>query len=210
MSDSKTDKKDKRGKRAQTDGDIVFEEETDGFGREKGDVVKKLKEELAACKKERGEYLEGWQRARADFQNYKKKTAEDVKEARTRAENALLESFFPVLDSFAMAFADKEAWEKVDEAWRRGVEHIHSQLRSVLDDCGVEETGKEGEVFDPAFHTSVEIVETDMRERDGTIAAVLQKGYVRRGYVLRPARVKVWRASAEARENENISKHKSE
>src|SRR3989338_6958519 len=59
----------------------------------------------------------------------------------------ILSRFLSVMDSFNLAFANKEAWEKVDPNWRQGVEHIYSQFSSVFEEYGVKEIGKEGEIF---------------------------------------------------------------
>jgi molecular chaperone GrpE len=96
------------------------------------------------------------------------------------------------MDSFDMAFSNKEAWEKVDANWRTGVEYIYAQMNSVFENYGVQSIGKVGEKFNPEFHQSVEHIETDDQSKDDTIAQVLQKGYKTKDKVIRPARVKVF------------------
>ena len=155
--------------------------------------LKKLKDELKKCKKERQENMNGWQRSRADYANLK--TEEEKKKAHITEfikEDVLL-SFLPVLDSFDMAFANKDAWEKVDANWRTGVEHIYNQLLSVFKDNGVSDISESGISFDPELHQSVETVNTENKKEDGMISGVVNKGYKINGRILRPAKVKVYK-----------------
>ncbi len=155
------------------------------------DKNKKLRSELSDCKKQSQEYLVGWQKERADFANYKaneeKKRTERIASLRT----GLITDFFPVLDSFDMAFSNKEAWEKVDSNWRMGVEYIYSQLMSVLENYHVEVINTDHIHFDPMFHDPVETVDLDSPELDGKIIRIIQKGYRVSDSVLRPAKVQV-------------------
>ncbi len=91
-----------------------------------------------------------------------------------------------------MAFANREAWEKVDPNWRKGVEYIYSQMNSIFEEYGVKEIGKEGEAFDPNIHQSIDMVATDQKESDHHVAEVVQKGYKLGDRVIRPARVNVY------------------
>ena len=92
-----------------------------------------------------------------------------------------------------MAFANKEAWEKVEKNWRMGVEYIHQQLLKVLSDNGVMEISPVvGDIPNSNLHDMIENVVTDDESKDHTIAQVMQKGYKITGRVLRPARVKVY------------------
>ncbi len=160
--------------------------------RDPAEAVKKLKEALTACKKERQEYLSGWQRAQADYANLKK----DEERDRTRfvkfATETFLKELLPALDSFHTAFGNKEAWEKVDLNWRMGVQHIYAQLRSVLERHGLSFIEpKIGEPFDPKQHQSVGTAGVEKREQEHTVAAVLQKGYALHGKIVEPAKVQV-------------------
>ena len=155
-------------------------------------TLKKFREDLKTCKKEKEEYLTGWQKERADFANYKK--AEDDRRAMfsESMRERILTRFLAVLDSFNMAFANREAWEKVDENWRRGVEYIYGQMNTVFEEYGVKPVGVVGEIFDPNIHQPIEMVQTDKKEQDHTISIVIQKGYKLGDRVIRPARVNVY------------------
>jgi len=155
-------------------------------------TLKKFRADLKQVKKEKEEYLTGWQKERADFVNYKKQE-EDRKFMHSESiRERILTRFLTVLDSFNMAFADKQAWAKVDENWRKGVEYIYGQMNTVFEEYGVKSVGEVGEIFDPNIHESIEMIETDKKESDHTIVDVIQKGYKLGDRVLRPARVNVY------------------
>ena len=155
-------------------------------------TLKKLRADLKECRKEKEEYLTGWQKERADFANYRKQEEDRKAMLSESMRERILGRFLNVLDSFNMAFANKEAWEKVDPNWRKGVEYIYSQLASVFEEFGVKEIGKEGEKFDPNIHQSIEVVGTEDKSKEHTIAEVIQKGYKLGERVMRPARVNVY------------------
>ncbi len=155
-------------------------------------TLKKLREDLKVAKKEKEEYLTGWQKERADFANYKK-NEEDRKAMVSEAmRERILTRFLGVIDSFNMAFANKEAWEKVDENWRRGVEYIYGQMNTVFEEYGVKSVGEVGETFDPNIHQPIEMIPTDKKDQDHKVANVIQKGYKLGERILRPARVNVY------------------
>ncbi len=176
------------------ENDVVFEE-SDEEGAEKGvkDKLTKLKEKIASLEKESKEYLDGWQRARADYANLVKTGEEDKKRLRLLAEESFIEELLPVVDSFSLAMANKEAWEKVDASWRTGVEYIYQQLMNVLKERKFEAFGAVRESFDPALHQAVSETETDDTALDHRIASVLQQGYKIGHSILRPARVSVYK-----------------
>ena len=182
----------RRGDSAESDEEIVeFEFNEDGEEDLKK-TLKKLRADLKACKKEKEEYLTGWQKERADFANYKKQE-EDRKAMFSEAvRERILSRFLSVLDSFNMAFANKSAWDKVEENWRKGVEYIYSQLNAIFEEYDVKPVGEEGENFDPNIHQSVDVVDTDQKDLEHKVAQVIQKGYKVGDRVLRPARVNVY------------------
>lgn len=159
--------------------EIVNEEDTDKAENK----LKKIKEELNVCRKEKEEYLTGWQRAKADFINYKKNEEKGMEEfAKFAAQNMILE-MLRVMDSVEMALKHKES---------EGVKEIKSQFLEVLRKYGVEEIkADKGEKFHPAEHESIAEEGIDKEDLDGTIVEELQKGYKLFNRVLRPSKVKV-------------------
>lgn len=173
--------------------DVVFEESTEeGEALSAGNKVKKLQEQIKTLQKEKQEYLDGWQRSRADYANLQKSTDEDRKRMRTLIEESFIEELLPTVDSFLMAMSNKEAWEKVDPAWRTGVEYIYSQLMNTLESHNLKLFGEIGEAFDPAKHEAVGEESTEDTKLDHTIAKVNQKGFMIGESILRPARVIVF------------------
>ena len=120
------------------ENDIIIDEEIEPT-TEEGEAIsgtqkiKKLQEQIKELQKEKQEYLDGWQRARADYANLQKTTDEDKKRVRRLVEEDFIYKLIPIVDSFLMAMNNKEAWEKVDTAWRTGVEYIYGQLMTTLE-----------------------------------------------------------------------------
>lgn len=168
--------------------DVQFENEDENVNV--AAAQKRLRERLRACEAEKKEYLDGWQRMRADFANARKE--EDLRrgELVKFASEGLVEDVLPVLDSFTIAFGNKEAWGKVDENWRKGVEYIYAQLFSILEARGLSEIGMVGEKLDPRLHLVMETVETDDPSKGDTVSEVIQKGYRLHNKVIRPSKVK--------------------
>ncbi len=173
--------------------DVSFVDSTeDGDALPTKDIVKKLREDLKQARKEKEEYLTGWQRAKADYVNLQKDSDAKYKEIRTMVTGNMVEDLLPVLDSFNMAMGNKEAWEKVDANWRNGVEYIHQQFLRVLADNNVTALDQVDVMFDPMLHESIETIPTDDESKDHKIAQVVQTGYKIGEKVIRPARVKVY------------------
>ncbi len=170
-----------------TTDDVIVDDETEVPEA----LVKKLKEKIKILEKENQEYMDGWQRERADFINYKKRVENEKIEVVKYANEGLLEEITQVLDSFEMAFSNKEAWEKVDKNWRIGVEYIHTQLLKILDENNFRATNPLGEKFDPKFHIAVEHILTDDEKKDGIITEVKKKGYILNDRVMKAAHVVV-------------------
>lgn len=178
------------GELESTVDDVSFEElneDGDPVGQ-----VKKLKEKLKKALAERQEYLDGWQRERADFANFKKEELVRKNALMGHASEKFILDLMPVLDAFDMAMGNKEAWEKADKNWRTGVEYIYNQLVGVLEKHNVTQIGSVGLPFDPMMHESMETVPTEQKELSHTIEKVIQKGYKLGDRIIRPARVRVW------------------
>jgi molecular chaperone GrpE len=179
------------------DSEIDTEEEIvdlDNEGNEKGlaQKNKELRQKIKQLEKEKGEYLDGWQRAKADAINKEKSFAEERKLTIELANKKLLGNLVPVMDSFLMAMSNKEAWNQVDQNWRIGVEYIKTQLETVFRDNGLEIFGAVGEVADPNKYNTLETVDTDDQAQEGTVAEILQYGYTLAGRVLREAKCKTF------------------
>ncbi len=183
----------KKQKQEEQDDDIVFE----AMDETSADALKKLRSKLKVCNEERGEYLQGWQRSKADFINAKKENEERLRTVSDSTKSALITDMLLVVDSFEMAVGNKEAWESVDENWRKGVEYIYAQLLSILEENGLKPIDPQGKPFDPHVHSAVEDIVSEDKKDDGKVLGVMQKGYMLGDKVLRPAKVTVGRYSKE-------------
>lgn len=155
------------------------------------EAIKKLRAKLKATETEKQEYLIGWQRAKADSINARKREESERAEFTKFANERLIESLIPVLESFDMAMGNKDAWEKADKNWRVGVEYIASQLKKALSESGLEEINPVGQTFDHNRDEAAEHVPVTSASEDQKIVAVVQKGYSLNGRVMRPPKVKV-------------------
>ena len=157
----------------QADSDIVADEENESIET----LVKKLKEKVKILEKEKQEYMDGWQRERADFVNFKKRVEGEKVETIKYANENLIAELLTVIESFDMAFSNKEAWEKVDKNWRVGVEYIHVQFLKILKENGLVELDPIGQKFDPMNHVADELKATTNEKEDGIILKVNKKGF---------------------------------
>lgn len=178
------EKREEKIENGDTDVEMVPDEES-GNG-EAAAKLKKLREELQKCETGKREYLEGWQRAKADLINYKKDESRRFDEFLKFAAEGLIAEIVPALDSFDLALQ-----HGMPKDVEKGIVMIRSQLEDVLRRRGLEVLQPIGQKFDPAFHESLGEVETEGEE--GSVAEVLQPGYLLQGKLLRPARVKLVR-----------------
>lgn len=171
--------------------DEIKKEEAEKLSGDEGDAestmstLQEPKQELERCQSERKEYLDGWQRARADHLNYKKDESKRLEDIARYVSSSLVGDMLPVLDSFDLALG-----HGLPPEVERGILLIRSQLEDVLKRRGLEHISTQpGAVFDPALHESIGEVEAEYPP--GSIAEVVQKGYRFNGKVLRPARVRL-------------------
>lgn len=147
--------------------------------------LKTAKEKLKQCETERKEYLDGWQRAKADHINYRKDEAKRFEDMARFIVSGFLIDLLPALDSFEIALG-----HEMPKDAERGILIIRSQLEDILKKRGLSDIlVKEGEVFNPEMHES--IGEADSPHPAGTVAETVQKGYLFQKKVLRPARVRL-------------------
>jgi len=167
------------------DNQIIKEEDkmlNDAHNAEIEDLKKKLEE----CERQRDEYLAGWQRARADFSNYRKDEALRFEEMARFASESLIKDLIPVLDSFDLGIATLEKSGNVD----KGIYMIRAKLEDVLKERGLEKIKIEiGKPLNPEIAEA--IIEAESEEEPGIILEEIEPGYKLNGKVIRPARVKV-------------------
>jgi len=146
---------------------------------------------LRTAVQQRDEYLDLATRARADFDNYRKRNANIRAESYDDGNSDCIKALLPVLDNFERAIAVAESSGDA-QALLGGVKMIQKQLLDALGKRGMEEVKPVGEVFDPNEHNAVFRVSADEAEGEpGTICEVLQTGYRVKGKMLRFPMVKV-------------------
>jgi molecular chaperone GrpE len=148
---------------------------------------------VAADLRERAEksdaYLALAQRTQADFENYRKRTARDVRAAEARGTSRLARELLPALDNLDRALAAVEAsGEDEEHHLTQGIRLVQAELTAALGRAGIEGYAPKGERFDPEHHEAVAQQPVEGLE-PGTIVEVLQAGYRLNDAVLRPARV---------------------
>lgn len=148
-----------------------------------------LQHDLDEAKSQSQEYLEGWQRARAEFANYKKRVARDQEDARLRIAAETLTKYLDVIDDLERALKERPE-DGEAAAWAEGIELIYRKMYGVLETEGVEVIDAEGEHFDPTMHEAIAHDESDDHE-EGQVIEVVQPGYRLGDRVLRPAMVRV-------------------
>jgi molecular chaperone GrpE len=148
-----------------------------------------LQQELGESRLKANEYLEGWQRALADFSNYKKRVDRDQAQVYQNAAGAIIKRFIDVLDDLDRALKNRPQ-EGDGAVWANGIELIYRKLISILESEGVKAMNLQGQSFDPNLHEAITLEESADHE-SGQIIEVLQQGYMLGDRVLRPALVRV-------------------
>lgn len=147
--------------------------------------------ELEEYKAKADEYLEGWQRARAEFANYKRRVERDQVLARQNLTGDIVRRYLDILDDLERALKNRPQ-DGEGAAWAEGIELIYRKFLSVLEAEGVKQMEAEGQLFDPNLHEA--ITSEDAPDYDsGEIIEVIKKGYLLGDRVLRPALVRVAR-----------------
>jgi molecular chaperone GrpE len=131
-------------------------------------------------------YMQNWQRAAADYQNFKRRVEEERSENARFAQAALIINLLPIIDDFDRALETVDA-SLAGLTWVQGIELIRRKFHMLLDMSGVEEIKADGETFDPTIHEAV----AQQPGEDHKVIAVVQKGYKLGDKVVRPAMVVV-------------------
>jgi len=153
---------------------------------EPGEEIKKENDELAKLREERNEYLNGWQRAKADFINYKKEELKRMEQVAKYGEEEVMRELISILDSFDLGINAMERKGEVE----KGIYMIRSQMEDVLKRYGLMRiTTNPGDRFDPSVHEAIAEVESE--SPPGTIVEEIEPGYRLHEKLVRPARVKM-------------------
>ncbi|NBD22882.1 nucleotide exchange factor GrpE [Paenibacillus glycinis] len=128
-------------------------------------------------------------RAQADFDNFRRRTMKEKEELAQYASLKLIGQLLPVVDNFGRAIEAAKAGGDV-ESFSKGVDMIFRQFEGVLEAEGLKPMDAVGQPFNPDFHQAIMTVESDEHE-EGIVVEEIQKGFMLKDKVLRPAMVKV-------------------
>ncbi|HEX6817739.1 MAG TPA: nucleotide exchange factor GrpE [Ktedonobacterales bacterium] len=153
--------------------------------------------ELASEREAATDYMQRWQRAQADFSNLRRRAQQEQEQLQRLAAARALAGILPAVDSFERAFATLPPTLR-QFSWIDGVGLVHLQLHGALQAAGIRAFAPDrGSAFDPRTQQAIGDIET----RDaapGTVAVVVQQGYLLGDMVLRPALIQLARAPQEA------------
>ncbi|MBI2690923.1 MAG: nucleotide exchange factor GrpE [Solirubrobacterales bacterium] len=167
--------------------------EPDGFPTseaEDAEIVEEELDELAQAVLERDEFKDLALRAKADFENYRKRADKRVAETRGVAVAGVIRELLPVVDNLDRAVEAAGAVADGD-AFAEGVRLVHADLHSVLDRLGLTQQDPTGQQFDPNFHQAISQAPATDTLPAGTIVETVQKGFLLGEVVVRPASVVV-------------------
>lgn len=153
------------------------------------DAVEALQLALQSAQEEAAKNLDGWQRAQADFVNYKKRIEREQVQMRLDATTRVVKRFLEVIDDLDRAMANAPG-DGAEADWFTGVDLVYRKLLNILDSEGVTPMQVEGEEFDPNLHEAIAMEDSPDHE-SGQIIEEVQKGYMLGERVLRPAQVRV-------------------
>ncbi len=156
-----------------------------------------LKQALAEEKAKAEANLSGWQRAQADFINYKRRTEQEKEEISQFAKATLILNLLPALDDLERAFASIPP-RLTKASWVDGIRLIWRKLQTTLEAQGLSEIEAVGEPFDPHLH---EAVRQD-KGKEGVVIEEVQKGYKFRDKIIRPTKVVVGNGEEEPEKEE--------
>lgn len=150
------------------------------------DAIVALRAQLEEAQAKAAENLDGWQRAVAEFQNYRKRIERDRQSEQAAMLGDLIKKVLPALDDLERALQNRPA----NDAWAGGIELIQRKLQGILEAEGVKRIEAMGVPFDPNFHEAVAQEPSEGAE-SGQVIEVLQQGYLLGDRVIRPAQVRV-------------------
>ena len=153
-----------------------------------GPTVDQLEAELGSARGELDRAMDQFRRLAADFDNYKKRNERERAETTARAQADVVRRLLEVVDDLerVAAFA-----EDTPAPLLEGVQLVERKLLQILNSLGLERIEAEGATFNPATMEGLATVPAETPEEDDVVADVFQQGYLFKGQVLRPARVRV-------------------
>lgn len=157
-----------------------------------------VQKELAQALQEKTELHDRMMRIAAEYENYKKRVAREIEDAKFHSHDRLLREFLSTMDNIDRALQVAQTLGKTDPAVAalvEGVQLVQKQFSNALEKQGIQSFEAQGQPFDPQRHEAIQQVESDVLPV-GSVASVLQRGYLLGNRVLRPALVAVVKAKS--------------
>jgi len=155
--------------------------------------VEVVEDPTVVAERERDDYFDQLLRARAEFDNFRKRMARERMEALDRGAEQLVANMLGVLEN--LGFALDAAEKSEDFQLAKGVQMVHAELMGVLTDAGLAEVPGKGAVFDPAVHEAVMHVDSGQDDvtagGEPVVVDVMRRGWMFKQRLLRPASVSV-------------------
>ena len=174
----------------------VVESETTDDGKDDASVDEpkepsdeSSEEQIERLQGESAEYLDGWQRARAEFANYKKRIEREREDARSRITGEVIARYLGIVDDLSRALSEPVNGEDTQD-WVAGIDLIYQKFIALLEAEGVEPIEPENVPFDPNYHEAISFEEDD-QIKSSYVIDYTQRGYTLGERVLRPALVRV-------------------
>ncbi|MCG6234460.1 nucleotide exchange factor GrpE [Vibrio furnissii] len=172
-----------------TDADIDWNQGADELD-EKEAKIAQLEAALLTTEERVKEQQDAVLRARADVENMRRRSEQEIDKARKYALSRFIEELLPVLDNMERAIQAADGENEVVKPILEGVELTHKTFVDAVAKFGLKEINPEGEAFNPEFHQAMSIQESP-DHASNTVMFVMQKGYELNGRVVRPAMVMV-------------------
>jgi molecular chaperone GrpE len=171
-----------------SDADIDWNEESEQDETEA--KIAQLEAALLTSEAKVKEQQESVLRAKANVENMRRRTEQEIDKARKYTLNKFSEELLPVIDNLERAIQAADVENEAVKPLLEGVELTHKTFVDVVAKFGLKEINPEGEVFNPEYHQAISIQESPDHESN-TVMLVMQKGYELNGRVIRPAMVMV-------------------
>jgi molecular chaperone GrpE len=173
---------------ANESNEVAHEESIDDAVQGEG-VASDLQKQLLEAKAQADDHYQKFLRTQADFDNFRRRARQEKEEFLKYASAKLVEQLLSVIDNFDRALSSSKETKDFD-ALVKGLEMTSRQLDQILMAEGLQPMVTVGEPFNPELHQAIMQVESD-EYGEGIVIEEVQKGYILKDKVLRPAMVKV-------------------
>jgi molecular chaperone GrpE len=146
--------------------------------------------ELQIAKNEVKELTETLQRLQAEFENFKKRTQNEMSQCIKRSNRELIKNLLPVYDDFMRAIKQNSTNEN-HASEDDGLNHIFAKFQSILHDEGIHSLEAKNTIFNPKLHEALMVEPTNEKKKDNTVLEVFEEGFMLKDEIIRHSKVKV-------------------